>query len=363
MIVKEVKGISGKGFIVVPQDADDLFIIRRTLEKGDSVTANTTRLIKHIRQYGRPDKGERVKIRVSLRVENTGLYDAVDRLRITGVITNTDNELVPKGTHHSMTVRIDDTIMIQKERKWHKNELDILTSSGKTEDFLLVAIDTQEAAVAKVSGTHLNVIPNIYSWQSGKRYNSSRKSSPDIENFFRDVAFAIQSGMNINSAGRRISILIFGPGETKRKLFNFLRNEKYQFEGDLPKLIDGVDVAGEDGVHVFLRSPAFKEAMNSSKLAAVTSIIDEVLRLVHTGQTKFALGVEEVARAASLKNIEGVVISDAIFKTTNEDTIFKMLNSIESHGGKIYAVDSSTDVGLRVSSLGGILALLRYSLR
>ena len=363
MIVKEVKGNSGKGFIVVPQDADDLFIIRRTVEKEDSVTANTTRLIKHFRQYGRAEKGERVKIRVSLRAENTALYDAVDRLRITGVITNTDNELVPKGTHHSVTVRIDDTIMIQKERKWHKTELDILTSSGKTEDFVLVAIDTQEAAVAKVSGTHLNVIPNIYSWQSGKRYNSLRKSSPGLETFFREVLSAIQSAMNLNSTARQIRILIFGPGETKRKLNNFLHNEKYQFEGEMPKLIDGVDVAGEDGIHVFLRSAAFKEAMNSSKLAAVTAIIDEVLRLVHTGQTKFALGVEEVARAASLKNIEGVVISDAIFKTTNEETIFNLLNSIESNGGKIYAVDSSTDVGLRVSSLGGVLALLRYSLR
>jgi protein pelota len=55
-----------------------------------------------------------------------------------------------------------------------------------------------------------------------------------------------------------------------------------------------------------------------------------------------------------------VVFSDAIFKTSDEDAVLKVLNSIESYGGKIYAVDSSTDIGLRVSSLGGIVALLRY---
>jgi protein pelota len=75
------------------------------------------------------------------------------------------------------------------------------------------------------------------------------------------------------------------------------------------------------------------------------------------------MGMGDVTYAASKRNIECVVFSDAIFKTDNEDEVLKMLNSIESYGGKIYAVDSSTDIGLRVSSLGGIVALLRYSIR
>jgi protein pelota len=33
---------------------------------------------------------------------------------------------------------------------------------------------------------------------------------------------------------------------------------------------------------------------------------------------------------------------------------------VERNSSKTYAVDSSTDMGLRVSSLGGIIALLRY---
>jgi protein pelota len=362
MIVREAKGFSGRAYIVIPRDADDLFTLRRTIENGDFVVGDTTRVIKHLKQYGRPERGERVKVRVSLKVENTALYDAVDRLRITGIITNTDNELVSRGSHHSMTVRIDDTIMIEKERKWHNAELTILTRSGNTEDFILVAIDTQEASVAKVSGTHIKLIPNIYSGQSGKRYQSSRKSNPNIESFFEDVAKTIQSIMN-GGDNDPCRAIIFGPGEAKRKLHNFLGTEKYRFEKEKLTIVDGVDVAGEDGIYVFLRSSALKEAMSSSKLAAVSSILDEVLKLVHNGELKYAMGMEEVTYAASIKNIECVVFSDAIFKTSDEDAVLKVLNSIESYGGKIYAVDSSTDIGLRVSSLGGIIALLRYSMR
>jgi protein pelota len=157
--------------------------------------------------------------------------------------------------------------------------------------------------------------------------------------------------------------IIFGPGETKRRLHNFLGIEKNRFEKEKLTIVDGVDVAGEDGIYVFLRSSALKEAMSSSKLAAVSSILDEVLRLVHKGELKYAMGMEEVTYATSIKNIECLVFSDAIFKTSDEDTVLKIINSAENYGGKIYAVDSSTDIGLRVSSLGGIVALLRYSVR
>jgi protein pelota len=361
MIVKEAKGFSGRAYVVIPKDADDLFTLRRIIQIGDHVVGDTTRVIKRLKQYGRPDRGDRVKVNVCLRVESTALYDAVDRLRITGIITNTDNELVSRGSHHSMTVRIDDTIMIEKERKWHDTELNILTRSGITEDFVLVAIDTQEAGVAKVSGTHLKLIPNIYSGQSGKRYQSSKKINPNIETFFADVAKTIQSIMNDGDSVCRA--IIFGPGETKRRLHNFLNTEKYRFEKEKLTVVDGVDAAGEDGIYVFLRSSALKEAMSSSKLAAVTSILDEVLSLVHKGELRYAMGMEEVTHAASIKNIESVVFSDAIFSTNNEDAVLKILNSAEKYGGKIYAVDSSTDIGLRVSSLGGIVALLRYSVR
>src|SRR5918912_1836998 len=118
MISKEVKGSSGKAYFVIPEDADDLLTLRRIIESGDYVIADTTRVIKQTKEYARPDKGERIKVRVSIRIENINLDDVVDRLRIAGSITNSDNELVTKGTHHSLTVQIGDTITIEKDRKW-----------------------------------------------------------------------------------------------------------------------------------------------------------------------------------------------------------------------------------------------------
>jgi protein pelota len=360
MIIKEAKESSGKAYFVIPEDADDLFTLRRIIENGDHVFADTTRVIKRVQEYARPDKGERIKVRVSIRVESIGLDNMVDRLRITGIITNTDNELVPRGTHHSLTVHVGDTITIDKNRKWNDVETNILKRSGNSTNFILVAIDAQEAAVAKISGTHLKIIPNIYSGQSGKRYQHAAKNNPNIEIFFEDIAKTIQS--MFSAADNNAIIIIFGPGETKRRFYNLLV-DKQKLEKGKVSIIDGVDVAGEDGIFVFLRSSAIKEAMSSSKLASVSSILDEIMRLVHNSEAKYAMGMQEVSNAASIKAIEYLVFSDSIFKTTDENDIVKLLNLIESHGAKSFAVDSSTDIGWRVSSLGGIVALLRYSIR
>jgi protein pelota len=351
MIVKP-SATSNTAFFIIPEDADDLFTLRRIIEQGDRVISDTTRLIKQVKEYGRPDKGERVKVRVAIKVEQSRLDSSVDRLRISGIITDTDNEMVPKGTHHSLSIHAGDMATIDKGRRWREIELRMLKRSVSSTNFILVAIDTQEAAIAKVSGTHVKVIPNIYSGQSGKRYQTK---NPNIDTYFVEIINTVSSIITDND-----KIIIFGPGESRRRFFNILVNRLDTLK-DRAHIIEGIDVAGEDGIFVFLRSTAMKQIMSTSKLAEVSSILDTVMLMVNRGEAKYAMGMNEVSNAAALKAIEAAVFSDSIFNATNEEEIVKLLNLIEGYGARVLAVDSSTDIGLRVSSLGGIVALLRYA--
>ena len=359
MIVKEVIN-SDKAYFVIPEDADDLFSLRRIIESGDHVVADSTRVIKQVGEYARPDKGERIKVRVSIRVENISFDQSIDRLRIAGTITASNNELVSKGTHHSLTLRVGDSITIDKGRKWSNLEINILRKSGDTSGFILIAIDTQEAAIAKLSGTHLEIIPNIYSGKSGKRYPQAVKKDSKTESFFEDIARTI-SGLLIVEKDR-FRAIIFGPGETKRRFYNFLSTTT-DIDKNVFLVLEGIDVAGEDGIYVFLRSSAMKEVMKTSKLASVSYIVDEIMSLVSKGENKFAIGIHEVQNAASIKAISNLVLSDSIFRTAAESEVIRLLNLLEGQGAKVYAVDSSTDIGMRVSALGGVVALLRYAIR
>ena len=365
MIVKDVKGSSEKAYYVIPEDADDLFTVRRIIEKDDQVISVTSRVIKQIKEYSRPDKGDRVKIRVAINVEKVSLDSLVDRLRISGIITNTDNDLVPRGAHHSLTIQIGDSITIDKGREWQASEIAILkrSLSNAGSNFILVAIDNREAAVAKLSGTHLNIIQNIYSGYSGKRYpQHSRHNSQDT--FLGDIARMIRSIDRTvgDTVGTDVEtrILVFGPGETKRTLYNFLMTDKSSISNERLLIVNGVDVAGEDGILVFLRSDSAKDVMSTSKIVAVSKIIDEIMRQVQKGIPKYAMGMKEVSKAASVGAIESLAFSDSVYSNAEEDTIIQLLNKVERQGANAYAVDSSTDIGLRVTSLGGIVALLRY---
>jgi protein pelota len=360
MIVKEVTNSSDKAYFVISEDADDLFSLRRIIEGGDYVIADSTRVIKQVGEYARPDKGERIKVRVSIRVENISFDQSIDRLRIAGIITASSNELVSKGTHHSLTLRVGDSITIDKGRKWSNLEINILRKSGDTSGFILIAIDTQEAAIAKLSGTHLEIIPNIYSGKSGKRYPQAVKKDSKTESFFEDIARTI-SGLLIVEKDR-FRAIIFGPGETKRRFYNFLSTTT-DIDKNVFLVLEGIDVAGEDGIYVFLRSTAMKEVMKTSKLASVSSIVDEIMSLVSKGENKFAIGINEVQNSASIKAISNLVLSDSIFRTAAESEVIRLLNLLEAQGAKVYAVDSSTDIGMRVSALGGVVALLRYAIR
>lgn len=354
MIVKP-SGTSHSALLLIPEDADDIFTLRRLIERGDTIIADTSRVVKPVKEYGRPDRGERVKVRVSLKTDLAQLDAAVDRLRISGTITESDNELVSQGTGHSLSVQAGDKLVVDKGRKWQDYEQKMLSKSGTGGVFILIAIDTQEAAVARVTGTHVKVIPNIYSGQSGKRYQT--KNNPSLDSFFADAGKLLTS---IYSEGD--VVLLFGPGETRRRFFNSF-TAKSEIPKDKIRLVDGVDVAGEDGIFVFLRSTAMKEVMGASKLATVSALLDQVMLMVNRGEAKFAMGLKEVSNAGALKAVETAVFSGLIFTTANEDEVVKMLNSMESYGARTFAVDSSTDIGLRVSSLGGIVAILRYAIR
>ena len=103
-----------------------------------------------------------------------------------------------------------------------------------------------------------------------------------------------------------------------------------------------------------------KEIMVDSKLAKVSSIIDEVMIMANKKSRKFSMGYEETKKANEFGAIDSLVFSDKIIQDIDEQIIMNFLNDAESKGVKTFGVDSTTDVGLRVSGLGGIIAILRF---
>ena len=333
----------------IAEESDDLLTIRRLIKKGDKIVGETTRVIKQEKEYSRPDKGERIRIRIAIEVEKISLDDVLDRIRVSGTITESNNEAVPHGSHHSFIVKMDQPFNLVK-KKWSSIERKLTRNNGDRTTFVLVAIDTSDCGIGRLKGTHLRLLPNIYSGSSGKRYKSNFK----IEKFFDDVTKTLSTLIQKDD-----SVIIFGPGETRKKFGNFLSKTTLGQKIKI-KVIDGIDSGGEDGIHIFTKSESMKEIMSDSKLAKVAQIIEQVMFLAYKTSRKFSMGLEETRKANEFGAIESLAFSEKVIQDFNEQEVVDFLNDVESRGGQIYSVDSSTDAGLRVSGLGGIISLLRF---
>ncbi len=64
------KVIDDNSVSVIPEDSDDLLTLRRIVKKGDRIIGDTTRVIKQEKDFSRPDRGERIKIRISIKLKN-----------------------------------------------------------------------------------------------------------------------------------------------------------------------------------------------------------------------------------------------------------------------------------------------------
>ena len=333
----------------IAEETDDLLTIRRLIKKGDKIVGETTRVIKQEKEYSRPDKGERIKIRLAIEVEKIALDDVLDRIRAGGTITESNNDAVPHGSHHSFILKLNEPFNLVKKR-WTSVEKKLAKKKKDGETFVLVAIDTGDCGIGKLKGTHLHLLPNMYSGSSGKRYKSNFK----IEKFFDDVTKALSTVIQKDDM-----VIIFGPGETRKKFGNFLSKttlgQKIQI-----KVVEGIDSGGEDGIHIFTKSDSMKEIMSNSKLAKVSQIIDEVMILANKTSKKFSMGLKETRKANEFGAIESLVFSEKVIQEHDEQEVIDFLNDVDSKGGELFSVDSSTDVGLRVSGLGGIISLLRF---
>ncbi|MCA2003455.1 MAG: mRNA surveillance protein Pelota [Candidatus Nitrosotenuis sp.] len=346
MIIKNVDEFT-ISFLI--EETDDLLTLRRVIKNGDRVTADTTRVIKQEKDFARPDRGERIKIRIALEVEKIALDSVFDRLRIAGTIVESSSEEVSKGVHHSLLLKIGDSLNVTK-KKWLPLDMRLIKKRDEGAGFVLVAIDKGDCGIGKLKGTHLQIIQNLYSGSSGKRY----KSSFNIESFFDVVLGALQTVLKENDV-----IIVFGPGETKKQFVNHIQKspiaKKHRIE-----TVEGIDSGGEDGIYTFIKSKSMQQILGQTKLGKVAAILEDIMIKAHHKSKKFTMGFEETKKANQFGAIESLVFSEKIIQTHDESQIIEFLNEVEAKGVTVYALDSTTDIGMQVSGLGGMVSLLRF---
>ena len=341
---------------VTPEQPDDLWTLRRVITKGDLVAGETSRVYKDLGEYSRPDK-ERIKVTVTVEVEEIQLDSTFSRLKVSGKIIDISNELLSKGAFHSLTLSEGHRVSIRKPNSFTPLQVRLIEGAGTPKDaYIVIAIDQREAAIGVIKGTHLQILPTIESGVTGKMYQDSRHGTAG--NYFEKIADALAVVYP-----KEAKVFVLGPGTTKEKFVNYIQRERKEF-GET-KVIAGSDVTGEDGVYVALRNSNLQESLSDSRLAKVSKLIQEAMRRISVGDQRISFAFNDCLKAARQGAVESLIVADKIFsqRGIDEDEIVELLNSVEEYRGETFLLDSTTDLGAQVNTLGGVLGLLRFSLK
>ena len=336
---------------LIVESPDDLWTLRRLISPGDTVTTKSSRVSKKEDEFSRPDRGERIKVTIALRVEAVSLDSSVGRLRVRGRITESSDESVSLSGSHSISITPGHGLTLKKET-WtplYTGILDGARASGGR--FLLVAMDRREAGIGLLSGSHLSVLSTIDSGASGKEGREA-----DAEPYYRKIVSVLKNEWRDGD-----TVVIAGPGHTRMALANRVSDDPDL--GSRDALIDGFDLAGSDGVRALIKFDGFKKVAGDSLMVRVQGIIEEVVKRIGQGDGRVAYSLPRVGAAAEAGAVDSCLVSDDVFsRNADEEEVVEVLNTVERKGGTVYLCDSSLEVGKQVSSFGGVVATLRYAL-
>ena len=96
---------------LLPETLDDLWHLYNLVDERDLVFANTYRRGEEKTDKLRPDRAEKVRMRLGIRVDKVEFHESEDVLRILGVIEQGPQDM---GQHHTLMLSIGEAVSIIK---------------------------------------------------------------------------------------------------------------------------------------------------------------------------------------------------------------------------------------------------------
>ena len=347
----------GEGQItLIPENLDDLWLLYNILTPGDIVYAQTFRRVK----FGE-DKSRSERISMFLGIEVTSIaFDKYStRLRVKGKIIKGPERLCSIGSFHTLNISPNTKLTIHK-RQWPKPLLEKLYQSTKrkTAEAVIVAIDSEEATIAKLTDYTVTIKTTIYSHIPGKTLADGKTRLQALKTFLGQVAKAISENVTKDTIG----IIIAGPADTKNKLYELIKEQYPQLAGKC--IIDTVSDGTQAGVNEVLKRGAAIKMLKKLRIAMEEALMEEIFeRIAKDGNVAYTL--DDVEKAAEIGAVETLLITNNLFTKLmreNPQRLEKLLENVEQGRGKVHIVDIDTNAGMKLKAIGEIAALLRYKI-
>jgi peptide chain release factor subunit 1 len=239
--------------------------------------------------------------------------------------------------------------------------LDILEDQLEhSESFALIVMDKREATIGILRGNVIKTLVNLTSGVPGK-YKTGGQSAQRFarlreeaaKEFYKRIADASNKEFMGNKSLK--GVLIGGPGHTKNEFIDgeFIDNELTK------KILSTVDITYTDEFGLQDLVEKSKDSISQQSITKEKELLTKFLELLGKEPGKVVYGEKETVKALNNGVVETLIISEAIEDQLGDELEEKAVQ----FGSNTEIVSTDTQEGQQFKHLGGIGAILRYSMK
>jgi protein pelota len=287
-------------------------------------------------------------MKLGIRVKEIKFHEFSDRLRIHGIIEEGPQDL---GSFHTLNVTADsmDKINIIKEN-WKNHQLKRLDEAVNLRCqpiLFFISLDEDEATIAILRQSGIQLLANISSKRSGKMY----ESSDNEKEYFNQIINIIKNQKNSDSP-----IVVVGSGFTREHLL------KYGKE-NAPKIFENAHTnstgnAGMNGINEAIKSGLIKTIIKENRVVHETTLIEKLFEEIKKDGLA-TYGESEVKIALQNGAVERLLISDVLIRSKKGE---ELLNIAKQNNSEFTIINTMHESGKKFEGLGGVAALLRFKI-
>lgn len=335
------------------ENLDDLWYLSNIVRAGDAASMYAVRRVKDKDGGLRSSGGERRGFMLSLRVEKTELNYDSGVLRVSGSITRGPEDLVSIGSHHTFSVEAGSDLTLVKD-SWSSSDLKMLKDAGESSlrpKVVVAVVDEGDACVGLVrdSGIKYYDLSEIV----GGKYDSSRRAEQKNK-FYGHLAEFMD---NLGASEQVQSYVVAGPGFEKEYFLGYLREKHPGLAGKA--VLENTGSHGRAGVNEVLKRGALDRILEKVSSARDMKYIEELMEHIGRDTGLAAYGPSDVESTVNSGAAEKLLISNKAlmeYRTRLE----QLMDVMRKTRGIVHIINSDSDAGKQLDSLGGVAAVLRF---
>lgn len=344
---------------VEPQSLEDLWLLSKLIEVGDRVEGRSWRTWRPPGREGRAGAVEKKPVKLLVEVEQVEFAEAVNKLRVTGIIrAGHPEEYVALGEHHTLDLELRNAVTITKNdiTPYHRKILEEAQKRAKHIHAFIVVMDEKKATAARLTMRGIDFLFELDN-EADKRLPEAR-----FEELQKKYYAELLAALERSEAPR---VVVAGPGFAAEDFKKYVSRKK-------PELLEKVSfehcsTAERSGITELLKQGLLQRLVGELKLEEEFKALEEFKMHLGRGDGLALYGWKDVPGAVDARAAHTIMVLDELLRQGDEkeghsrQEASDLVSRAEAGGAKLIIFEGADEAGREFKGFK-LAVLLRYRL-